>query len=253
MNTTNKSIYDTTPYLKRRFKGIRYGYRPKKYDYEDARWAACDLREFQKVGEFVIATIMTDSTLGSATSIYGKKVKEGIRYRIMGEEGAELPNCTMTAPGPLSLGELINFIDGAGVDCNNGERGLAIDYTAYNYRVLLEEMHEPTYEMVEELVAECMGFTSLESPYYKQLRSHYSYIYDGWASDMLSEWEISVTPQSLGTRLFQLIYNEDRELAGHLNAKYGDDVNNLNFYNLLSCEEANSVDYLIDDYVIACQ
>jgi len=35
MNTAKKSIYDTTPYLNRRFKGIRYGYRPRKYDYDD--------------------------------------------------------------------------------------------------------------------------------------------------------------------------------------------------------------------------
>jgi len=44
--------------------------------------------------------------------------------------------------------------------------------------------------------------------------------------------------------LFQAIEDNDRKLAEQLKAKYGDDVYNSNFYNLLSIEDANSVDSL---------
>ena len=228
MNTAKKSIYNTIPYLKRRFKGIRYGYRPRKYAY-----AAAD-------GECLIATISDE--LGW-NSIYGKRVKKGIRYLAYSDED-EYGYPAVTAPGPFSLGELIDYMD----DCvvlGDGERGLGIIHTILNYRHELGNMNVPSYEMVKELINKYMNYTKVSSDYYEQIGDHYDYVQREWAKDMLAEWEGPATPERLGSRLILLIDDKDKSLAEQLRTKYEVNVRNTNFYYMLSPEEADEVDHLL--------
>jgi hypothetical protein len=245
MNPACEAICDIIPDLKSRFSNILYDYRPKKYDYKDAAWTKDDLRDGQKIGEFVVAEITTLSTPSSTTTVYGRKVDKGICYRIADEYDVEIEYCTMMAPVPLSLEELIDFIDGAEVKDEISVRGLAIYYTVYNYRLLLEEMYRPSYEIIEALLEELSGFTIVESTYYDELGSHYDSIFCNWATEALEEWAVPISGYDC-ERLFELIERRDSGLSDRLKAKYGDDVNNCHFYSLLNCEEANKVDYLFD-------
>jgi hypothetical protein len=182
MDTDGKSIYDTTPYLKRRFKGIRYGYRPKKLACVDPEWDD-DIREGQQPGESIIAEITTYSMPSSTTSVYGKNSEQGISYRIAGEGGYEFSK--MDSPCPLSLGELVDFIDGTWV-VTDDICGIAIGFNVYNYQILREDGNESSSELIKD-VEELRGFTTVHSEYYDQLSSHYDYIFDEWANDMLTE------------------------------------------------------------------
>jgi hypothetical protein len=234
--------FDTAPYLKRRFSSLNYEFRPNKYDYKDVAWKDEDLREGQKIGEFCVAEITTLSSPSSTITVFGKKMKNGIRYRIADEYGTVLINSTLTTAGPLSLGELIDFIDSAGEEAD--KLGIAIYYNIYNYQLLRDEMYNPTYEAIEDAVEQCKSFTEVNSQYYAQLEKHYERVYSEWASNALGGSEEPIDIESITINFIEL---HNPALAERLNAKYGDQVNNPRFYYMLNCEEANSVDYLIQD------
>ena len=49
-------------------------------------------------------------------------------------------------------------------------------------------MDEPSSELIKD-VEELRDFTTVRSEYYDQLGSHYDYIFDEWANDVLAEWD----------------------------------------------------------------
>jgi hypothetical protein len=189
MDTTNSSNCDPTPYLKKRFRGIRYGYRPKRYNYSDAAWSDYSLKDWQKIGEFLIAEINILSIPPVNITVFGGRLKEGIRYRIANQAGPAFAHSTITAPGPLSLGELIDFINGSGEE--DEKLGVAILYEVYNNRFLpdifnnlilpevrlgpLSEMGKDMFDHLKDFM-----FNRIITPYYKQLRVHYENVYSEW-------------------------------------------------------------------------
>lgn len=188
----------------------------------------------------------------STTTVYGRKSKQGITYRIVAEGGFEYSK--MNTPGPLSLGELVDFIDGTWVVADE-ICGIAIGFNVYNYKILREDMDEPSSELIKD-VEELRDFTTVHSEYYDQLSSHYDYIFDEWANDVLAEWDgeesevdgeedNQTTHSSCMPWLFEVINSRDSEPAAQLKAKHGNHVNNLHFYWMLNCEEATKVDYLL--------
>ena len=125
-------------------------------------------------GEVEIARISLASTTSDQISVRARRDNGAIRYRIVGEYEEEesmryeLP--FEQSDRPLTLGELIDLIDGACQAepwCPGGI--LTSNWTAMS-----------TWGCDEE---EIIGFLSLSSPFYPQLDDCYRVLAEGWVED----------------------------------------------------------------------
>lgn len=113
-----------------------------------------------------IASISLESTLGDVTWVTALPHESGIRLRVHDDSGHDHPAQPETAPRPLSLGELIEFIDNVslGEDIAPGlVRGL-LDYNS----MIGSGNREDTY------------FISVSSEIYPGLHEYYAERTDAW-------------------------------------------------------------------------
>jgi hypothetical protein len=121
------------------------------------------LPEF-KSGEAEIARIELASTTGDVISIRAQADPKGIRYRILDEYETVFEQPFETSMEPLTLGQLIEFIDGS--QQPEFEPGLALCYTIMN---------------AEEISREPLRhFTTVSSGFYHQLNNHYEKVIEEW-------------------------------------------------------------------------
>ena len=118
--------------------------------------------------EVEIARIDLNSTTADVISIRARRQPEGIGYRVVDEYGTEFSLEREDSPKPLTLGELIEFIDGTSHPDLAG--GLALGYNEMN--------------------ASCSGdresyrhFTRVSSNVYPQLWEHYDSVFEEWANE----------------------------------------------------------------------
>jgi hypothetical protein len=118
-----------------------------------------------RLGEVEIVRIELESTTSDVISIRAARDPEGIRYRIVDEyEGQyEFGQPFETSPLPLSLKQLIGFIEGSNQE---GFDNLAICHNEINNERMSRE--------------ELRHFTSVSSEFYPQLYEHFEHVYEDW-------------------------------------------------------------------------
>ncbi len=100
-------------------------------------------------------------------SIRARRTARRIAYRIMDEYETEFELQRKSSREPLTLVELVRFIDGsAQPDLNPG---LALCYNRMN----AGNRDRSRYR----------HFTSVSSEFYPQLSEHYEHVYDDWVAD----------------------------------------------------------------------
>lgn len=118
-------------------------------------------------GEVEIARLELRSTTGDVISIRARRQGKAIRYRIADEYGTDFVQQRKTSRRPLTLGELVRFIDGSGHP--DLAVGLALCYN---------EMNADGGDR-EHL----RHFTTVRSALYPQLEDHYERVFAGWAEE----------------------------------------------------------------------
>ena len=129
-------------------------------------------------GEIEIARISMDSTTGDQISVRARQHEGSIRYRIVGEyedeEGMRLILSFDSSEQPLTLGRLMELIDGA---CIPGH--------VYSGGILTS-----SWEMTAEFSSdedEIVSFLSLSSPFYAQIEACYRELAEDWLADRRRE------------------------------------------------------------------
>ena len=117
--------------------------------------------------EVEIARIELASTTSDVISIRAARDPQGIRYRIVQEYDFEFTQPFESSAGPLTLQELIEFIDACRQQDLEGGLGLA-----YN------EMNSQ-----ECTRSEMRQFTFISSELYPQLCDHFEHVYDDWVRE----------------------------------------------------------------------
>jgi hypothetical protein len=127
-------------------------------------------------GEVEIARIELKSTTGDVISIRARKSGSGISYRVVDEYDTEFRQARETSARPLTLGELIEFLDNSTADGLPG--GLGLGYNEMN---------------AESTGRACLRhFTSVTSEFYPGLDSHYEQVFADWVAE---EEEASAEPE----------------------------------------------------------
>ena len=129
--------------------------------------------------EVEIARISLESTTGDVISIRAKWQPGGIAYRIVDEYETEFRVARQSSEKPLTLGELIEFIDGS---AHPGIRtSLALGYNDMNAE------NCPRREL--------RHFTSITSGFYRKLELHYENVFEEWVKEQESEGEKELTAE----------------------------------------------------------
>jgi hypothetical protein len=143
------------------------GYRPAGY------W---DEHTFERAGPLadepeewvVIASVELESTLSEVIVVRAEPDPGGIRYSVVDEHESEFIVAPETSTEPLTMGELVELIDGARV---RGEEtlgpGLVEPYLEYHL-----ELDVPAEEL--------RGFVSVVSQFYPQLESYHRGRTEAW-------------------------------------------------------------------------
>jgi len=133
-----------------------------------------------EAAEVEIARISLESTTGDVISIRAKWQPGGIAYRIVDEYQTEFRVARESSEKPLTLGELIELIDGSahpGIGTS-----LALGYNNMN----AEDC--PRHEL--------RHFTSITSSFYRKLEAHYENVFEEWVKEQESEVEKELTPET---------------------------------------------------------
>ena len=118
-------------------------------------------------GETEIARIELESTLADVTSIRAKREEDEYRYSIVDEHGDTYSLQIETSVDPLTLDELIDFIDYS--EQNGGwPGGLSLCYNNANNESLSRER--------------LRNFTRISSEIYPQLEEHYENFFSDWVA-----------------------------------------------------------------------
>jgi hypothetical protein len=117
--------------------------------------------------EVEIARIELNSTLSDVICIRAKRQAKRVAYRIVDEYETEFELPRKSSRQPLSLKELVAFIDGSGHP--DIGVGLALCYNQMNTADGCREDYR--------------DFTRVSSEFYPQLADHYELVYDGWVID----------------------------------------------------------------------
>lgn len=125
-------------------------------------------------GEVEIARVSLASTTSDQISVRARQVDGAIHYRIVGEyeedESMRFELSFEQSERPLTLGELIDLIDGA----SNPEHWCPDGILTSNWT----SMNDMDYE-----ASEIIGFLSLSSPFYPQLDDCYQALAMSWIED----------------------------------------------------------------------
>lgn len=121
-------------------------------------------------GEVEIARISLASTTGDQISIRAKIDDGKIRYTVADEYESSFHLFLESSEAPLTLEELVNFIDESKYDGDSYSGGLAISHMDANLAGGCE---------AEELE----GFVSVESSFYPGLASYYESVMDNWVNE----------------------------------------------------------------------
>ena len=123
-------------------------------------------------GETEIARIELESTLADVTSIRAKREEDEYRYSIVDEHGDTYSLQIETSVDPLTLDELIDFIDYS--EQNGGwPGGLSLCYNNANNESLSRER--------------LRNFTRISSEIYPQLEEHYENVFSDWVAEEQEE------------------------------------------------------------------
>ena len=119
-------------------------------------------------GETEIARIELESTLADVTSIRAKREEDEYRYSIVDEHGDTYSLQIETSDDPLTLDELIDFIDYS--EQNGGwSGGLSLSYNNANAESQSRE--------------NLRHFTRISSEIYPQLEEHYENVFSDWVAE----------------------------------------------------------------------
>ena len=119
-------------------------------------------------GETEIARIELESTLADVTSIRAKREGDEYRYSVVDEHGDTYSLQIETSLDPLTLDELIDFIDYS--EQNGGwPGGLSLCYNNANNESLSRER--------------LLHFTRISSEIYPQLEEHYENVFSDWVEE----------------------------------------------------------------------
>lgn len=117
--------------------------------------------------EMEIVRIELESTTSDVISIRAAPDPAGLRYRIVDEYQTEFEQPFETSEGPLTLKELIDFINGSGLPEFDG--GLALVYNNANVQ--------------DSDRSALRHFTTITSGFYPQLHVHFERVFDEWARE----------------------------------------------------------------------
>ena len=122
-------------------------------------------------GETEIARLELRSMTADVISIRAKREGGLIRYRIVDEYGTEFELQRQSSRKPLTLEQLVKFIDGS----NHPDlpAGLALCYNSMNADGGVTGRHE------------LQDFTTIRSDIYPQLEEHYDHVFEEWAGGSL--------------------------------------------------------------------
>lgn len=112
-----------------------------------------------------IAVITLDSVNGDMISVRALKSKDNIRYKVMDEYGSQFKLQREVSDLPLTLQEMINFLDQTSLEGLPG--GISLGYNRMNAEYAGR--------------AELRHFTSIKSRFYPDLKKHYEQVFDVWS------------------------------------------------------------------------
>ena len=112
-----------------------------------------------------IAVITLDSVNGDMISVRAIKSKDNIRYKVMDEYGSHFKLQREVSDLPLTLQELIHFLDQTSQDGISG--GISLGYNRMNAEFSSR--------------AELRHFTSIKSQLYPDLKQYYEEVFEEWA------------------------------------------------------------------------
>ena len=121
-------------------------------------------------GEVEIARLELRSTTADVISVRARRGRGPIRYRIVDEYGTEFALPRKTSRRPLTLSELITFINGSRAADLEGSLALC-----YN------NMNAPERDDREAM----RHFTTVKSDIYPQLEEHYEHVFDDWVEESI--------------------------------------------------------------------
>jgi hypothetical protein len=124
--------------------------------------------------EIEIARIELQSTTRDVISIRAKRESAGVRYFVVDEYEGEFQYSLQreTSPAPLTLEELIEFIDGSEQDDLPG--GLGLGFNRMNVDCDSDDRC-PRKRF--------RHFTSVSSAFYRQLEEHFEHVFDDWVAN----------------------------------------------------------------------
>jgi hypothetical protein len=129
-------------------------------DLEEASLPACMPWERE------IAIITLDSVNRDTISIRAIKSKDRILYKVIDEYGSDFKLHREVSDLPLTLQEMINFLDQTSLEGLPG--GISLGYNRMNAEYSTR--------------AELRHFTSITSKFYPDLKRHYAKVFEHWAN-----------------------------------------------------------------------
>lgn len=122
--------------------------------------------------EVEIARLSLESTTWDVKSIRARPSSRGIAYRVVDEYNSKYSFSPKTSRRPLSMGQLIDLIEGLNVDgVSSSPAALRADQTADD----------------AEAIRQLETFVTVSSDFYPSLEVWYAYEAERWAKDQLSE------------------------------------------------------------------
>jgi hypothetical protein len=113
-----------------------------------------------------IAIITLDSVNRDRISIRAIKSKDKIRYKVVDEHGSDFKLQREVSDLPLTLQEMISFLDQTSLEGLPG--GISLGYNRMNAEYSTR--------------AELRHFTSITSKFYPDLKRHYETVFEHWAN-----------------------------------------------------------------------
>lgn len=132
--------------------------RPVEFDYSFR--PASYFRKGAKNELAEIASILLMSTTGCETSVIGQSGDGEVRYSVVGDGETEYTPFVPRSDGPLSFGEIIEFINGTAMVGDETPGGLVLGHI--------------NWHLGEGLVDEVRSLMSVKSDFYPELGSFYS-------------------------------------------------------------------------------
>ncbi len=132
----------------------------KSEDLEETSLPACMPWEKE------IAIITLDSVNGDTISVRAIKSKDSIRYKVVDEHGSDFKLQREVSDLPLTLQEMITFLDQTSLEGLPG--GISLGYNRMNAEYSTR--------------AELRHFTSITSKFYPALNRYYEKVYEHWAN-----------------------------------------------------------------------